>query len=148
MYLLDTNVASVLAPSRQVHASDHVIDWLRARERAIHFSAMTVMEIESGIARLARAGSTRRLAELSTWLSGLVEQFGDRIIAFDREAAKIAGRMDADAVARGRHPGLADIIIAASAVCHGLTVLTRNLRHFESLGIEAFDPFRELPGRR
>jgi predicted nucleic acid-binding protein len=142
---LDTNVASVLAPGRQTQTSEHVINWLEDRDATIHFSAMTVMEIESGIARLARAGSTRRLAELSAWLAGLVEQFGDRIIAFDREAAEIAGRMEADALAKGRHPGLADIIIAASAVRHRFILLTRNLRHFQPLGVEAFDPFERLP---
>ena len=142
MYLLDTNVASVLAPGRQVRGAERVIEWLRAHEPALHFSTMTVMEIESGIARLSRAGATRRRAELSTWLAGLIRQFGDRVISFDREAAVIAGRMEGEALAAGRHPGLADIIIAACATRHGFVVLTRNLRHFLPLGADAIDPFQ------
>jgi len=141
VYLLDTNVASVLAPDRRVRGAEHVIERLRAHEPALHFSAMTVMEIESGIARLSRVGAARRRAQLSTWLTGLIEQFGDRLIAFDREAALIAGRMEAEALTAGRHPGLADIIIAACAASRGLTVLTRNLRHFLPLGVSAIDPF-------
>ena len=108
----------------------------------LHFSTMTVMEIESGIARLSRAGAVRRRAQLSTLLAGLIQQFGDRLISFDREAAVIAGRMEAEALAAGRHPGLADIIIAACAASRGLTVLTRNLRHFRPLGASAIDPFQ------
>lgn len=142
MYLLDTNVASVLAPGRQVGGAERVIAWLRAREPQLHFSAMTVMEIESGIARLQRAGSSRRRDELSEWLDGLVRQFADRVVSFDSETAVIAGRIEAEALMRGRHPGLADIIIAASAARHGFTVLTRNLRHFLPLGVDAVDPFQ------
>ena len=49
--------------------------------------------------------------------------------------------MSEAAIAIGRHPGLADIIIAATARVHGLTVLTRNLKHFIPLGIDCLDPF-------
>src|SRR5882757_7555943 len=101
---------------------------------------MTVMEIKSGIEQLVRAGSTRRQAELSAWLAALVAQFEDRVLSFDREAAMIAGRIEAGALAIGRHPGLADIVIAAIAARHGLIVLTQNLRHFAPLGVGAIDP--------
>lgn len=142
MYLLDTSVASVLAPGRQTRGAEDVIEWLRAREPTLHFSTMTVMEIKSGIERLVRAGSTRRQAELSAWLAGLVEQFKDRVLSFDRQSAMIAGRIEAEALAAGSHPGLADIIIAAIASRHGLIVLTQNLRHFSPLGVGALDPFK------
>ena len=142
MYLLDTSVASVLAPGRQTRGTEDVIEWLRAREPTLHFSTMTVTEINSGIERLGRAGSTRRQAELSAWLAGLVEQFKDRVLSFDRESAMIAGRIEAEALAVGSHPGLADIIIAAIASRHGLIVLTQNLRHFSPLGVGALDPFK------
>jgi predicted nucleic acid-binding protein len=145
VYLLDTSVASALAPGRQTAGAEDVIEWLRAREPTLHFSTMTVMEIRSGIERLVRAGSTRRQAELSAWLVGLVERFKDRVLAFDREAAMIAGRIEGEAYAAGRHPGLPDIIIAATAARHGLIVLTQNLRHFSPLGVGAIDPFRSLP---
>jgi len=102
------------------------------------------MEIESGI-ELRRAGSTGRQRQLSKWLLGLVEQFNDRILSFDREAAMIAGRMEAEALAIGRHPGLADIMIAAIPVRHGLIVLTQNIRHFQPLGVRAVNPFSQLP---
>lgn len=106
---------------------------------------MTVMEIKSGIERLIRAGSTRRQAELSAWLVGLVEQFKDRVLVFDREAAMIAGQIEAEAFARGIHPGLADIVTAATAARHGLILLTQNLRYFSPLGVAALDPFKSLP---
>jgi predicted nucleic acid-binding protein len=55
----------------------------------------------------------------------------------------MAGKLTGDARAAGLAPGFADIAIAATAVHHGLTILTRNLRHFEPLGIAVIDPFRE-----
>lgn len=145
MYLLDTSVASVLAPGRQAQATEAGIAWLKTRELALHLSAMTVMEIRSGIERLIRAGATRRKAELSEWLDGLVKQFADRMLVFDHEVAMIAGRIEGEAVATGRHPGLADIIIAATASRHGLTVLTQNVRHFQPLGVPIINPFQEAP---
>lgn len=79
------------------------------------------------------------------WLVALVDQFKDRVLVFDREAAMIAGRIEGEAFATGTHPGLADIVIAATAARHGLIVLTQNLRHFSPLGVGALDPFKSLP---
>jgi predicted nucleic acid-binding protein len=121
------------------------LEWLEANEPSLRLSAVTIMEIESGIQQLARAGSTRKRPELSAWLAGLLQTFADRVLPFDRHVAVAAGRIEASAIAAGRHPGLADIMIAATAEVHGLTILTRNLRHFEPLGIAASDPFTDSP---
>ena len=145
-YLLDTNVASVLAPGRREKIIDAgVLAWLEGREPSLYLSTMTVMEIETGIQQLARTGSTRRRPELSVWLFGLLQTFGDRVLPFDGEAAMAAGRLEATVLAKGRHPGLADIIIAAIGEVRGLPILTRNLRHFRDLGVSCIDPFKSLP---
>ena len=103
------------------------------------------MEIESGIRQFARRGSTRRLADLSSWLASLLVDFNDRILPFEEQAAMSAGRLEALALEKGRHPGLADVIIAAIGERHRLTILTRNVRHFQPLGVPCLDPFKELP---
>ena len=106
---------------------------------------MTVMEVESGIRQFAETGSTRRLAELSAWLGTLSVDFKERLVPFTEDVAMIAGRLEAAALAKGRYPGLADIIIAATGEAHHMTVLTQNLRHFRPIGVPALNPFRELP---
>lgn len=140
--LLDTNIVSILSPNqRGLEVNQPIISWLRAREPACFLSAITLMEIQSGIEQLILAGSTRQAPELAGWLAGLAEAFGDRILAIDEPVALAAGRLDAMALANGTHPGLADLLIAATAVAHKMPVVTRNLRHFTPLDVDAVDPF-------
>jgi predicted nucleic acid-binding protein len=103
------------------------------------------MEIESGIQQLVLSGSTRRGPELSGWLVGLVETFARRLVPVDATIAMAAGRLEALALAAGRHPGLPDIVIAATGEVKGLTILTQNLRHFSPLKVAAMDPFKTRP---
>jgi hypothetical protein len=103
------------------------------------------MEIESGIRQYARKGSPVRVADLSGWLARVMVDFKDRVLPFDEQAAMKAGRLEALALGKGHHPGLADIIIAAIGDLHGMTVLTRNLRHFRPLEVASLNPFVELP---
>ena len=71
--------------------------------------------------------------------------YGDRVIEFDTPAARIAGAMADRARGRGQAPGFADIVIAATAQRHKLTILSRNVRHFDPLGAIVLDPFVALP---
>ena len=108
-------------------------------------SAVTVAEIEDGIAKLRREGATRKGADLTAWLDTVLHLYGDRIIAFDAATARIAGAMSDRARGFGHAPGLADIIIAATAKHRGLIILSRNIRHLGPLGVAVVDPFVELP---
>lgn len=109
-------------------------------------SAVTVAEIEDGIAKLRREGARRKSADLTAWRDTVLHLYGDRILAFDATTARVAGAMADRARGRGQAPGLADIIVAATAQHHGLTILSRNLRHFGPLGVAVVDPFVSLPG--
>lgn len=71
--------------------------------------------------------------------------YGDQVLPFDVAAARVAGQLGDWAQASGASCGFADIAIAATAASRGLTVLTRNLRHFEPLGVAVVDPFAKLP---
>lgn len=142
-YLVDTNVISAAAPARPVSAN--VIAWMDAQSALLSLSAVSVAEIEDGIAKLRREGATRRSEELTAWLETLLHLYGERILAFDTATARLAGTLSDRARGDGRAPGLADIIIAATAQRHGLTVLTRNLKDFIPLGVAALDPFAGLP---
>jgi predicted nucleic acid-binding protein len=143
MYLVDTNVVSAAAPSRP--ASPALIEWMDAQSASLFLSAVTVAEIEDGIAKLRREGATRKSANLTAWLETVLHLYGKRVLAFDTPTARIAGAMADRARGQGHAPGFADIIIAATAQHHGLTILSRNLRHLEPLGVIAIDPFAKLP---
>ena len=124
-----------------------LVDWILENEDRIYLSAIVVAEIERGIQKLQRSGGERRAALLGNWLDELLKDFADRALPFDVASARRAGVIADAAIAIGRHPGMADVLIAATASVRGLTLLTRNLRHFEPLGVDAVDPFLELPGK-
>jgi predicted nucleic acid-binding protein len=144
MYLVDTNVISAGAPSKMSAAAD-LVEWMDGHSAGLYLSAVTLTEIVDGIAKVRREGATRKAADLTAWLEALVHLYGDRILAFDVAAARIAGTLSDLARSRGASPGFADIVIAATARSHKLTILTRNTRHFEPLGVPTVNPFDRLP---
>lgn len=82
---------------------------------------------------------------MAQWLEAVLHLYEDRILAFDTPTARIAGQLSDRARGQGHSPGFADIMIAATARQHSLTVLSRNARHFLPLGVPVHDPFDELP---
>jgi toxin FitB len=143
LYLIDTNVISAGAPSR--HAPPALIAWIDGHSASLFVSAVTAAEIEDGIARLWREGATRNGEDLAAWLEVLLHLYGDRVLPFDTATARLAGTLSDRARGQGQAPGFADIAIAATALHHGLTILSRNLKHFEPLGVHVLDPFATLP---
>lgn len=141
-FLIDTDVISATSPLR--YASD-VQHWLEARSDRLFLSAVTISELERGIAKLYRTDKHRKAEALSDWLDALLRLYARRILPFDTAVAQLAGRLADQAVGAGHDPGFADVAIAATAQHHQMTVLTRNLRHFEPLGVIAADPFAALP---
>lgn len=139
-WLLDTDVLSAFAP-RKPALSPEQAGWFRERADALFLSSISAMEIETGIAKLRRAGSIDRAEALRAWFDRILQQYGERVLAFDLAAARTAGVLNEAAQAAGRHPGFADIAIAAIAQAHGLVILSINLRHFRPLGVAAINPF-------
>ncbi|WP_428491248.1 type II toxin-antitoxin system VapC family toxin [Rhodopila sp.] len=143
MYLVDTDVLSAGAPSQLAPAE--LVAWMDAHSALLYLSVVTVAEIEDGIAKLRRGGVTRKSDSLSAWLQAVLHLYSDRILAFDTPTARIAGALSDRARGQGEAPGLGDIIIAATAKHNGLTVLSRNLRHFAPLSVPVINPFATLP---
>jgi predicted nucleic acid-binding protein len=144
VYLVDTNIVSVGSPVWQA-APAALVSWMEANTAGLHLSAVTIAEIEDGIAKLRREKAGRKAARLSAWLEALLHLYGERVLPFGLREVRIAGALSDGARAKGRSPGFADIIIAATASAHGLTLLTRNQRHFEPLGVKTINPFNGLP---
>jgi toxin FitB len=144
MYLVDTNVISAGAPSKAVSAVE-LLKWMDDHSTSLYLSVVTVVEIEDGIAKARRERARRKAADLASWLDTLLHLYGDRVLAFDIAAARIAGELSDHARSEGFAPGFADILIGATARAHQLIVLTQNIRHFGPLGILTINPFQELP---
>jgi predicted nucleic acid-binding protein len=140
-FLLDTNVVSMLSPSR-VEATADFSDWLERidREGRLFLSVVTIHEIEKGITLLEHKSATAKAAVLRVWLAGLISAYDDRIIAVDAAAAALAGRLEAKAISTGHHPGMADASIAGIAAARDLMVVTRNTKHFLPFGVHAVLP--------
>jgi predicted nucleic acid-binding protein len=146
MYLVDTDIVSAGAPSKG-RAAAAVVAWMEDNSADLYMSAVSIAELEAGIAKLRRQGASRRADDLGAWLDTLLHLYEERILAFDVRAARIAGALSDLARSRGHAPGFADLAIAATAELRGFTILTSNARHFEPLGVRFVDPFVRLPPR-
>lgn len=142
MFLVDTNVISALAPSKR-QAIEQLVDWLDQAGAHLFLSVITAAEIRSGIAKAEREGATTKAQLLKEWWQSIEYLYAQKLLPFDLNCAHAAGQIIDDA--RAHQPGFEDIAIAATAKVHGLTVLTRNMRHFEPLGVRSIDPFVALP---
>ena len=132
MFLLDTNVVSAL---RRRERNPEVVRWVQAQRTSdLYMSVVTVGEIERGIGQQERRNPAFA-RELALWLERILAWYNDRILAVDAATARRWGRLSATL----GHDG-ADLLIAATALEHGLAVVTRNVRHFEPSGVATVDP--------
>lgn len=137
MILLDTNVLSAV---RKPGRHPQVRAWLGAqREQDLFLSAITVGELERGL-ELQKRRDALSASELEIWIRDRIGAFFDRIIPFGHEEARVWGLLSA----RTGNPGT-DNQIAATALVHGATLATRNVRHFLPTGVPVVDPFDEGP---
>lgn len=143
MYLLDTNIVSLLDSRRQALVPG-LVPWLRRNGAHLFLSVITLTELEAGILKLRREAKAERAAEFETLREAIQRDFGDRILCLDAPVAVTVAHL-AEA-ARPQVIELADLIVAATAKVHGLAVMTRNTRHFEPTGLDVVDPTLGLPG--
>ena len=101
----------------------------------LHLSVVTIGEVEKGIAKQQRSNPAFA-QRLGQWLDLVLHRYAGRILPVDIAVARQWGRL------AHLHSGLgADLLIAATGAEHGLTVVTRNLRHFQATGVAVLDPF-------
>lgn len=142
MYLLDTNVLSML-DGRHREFARPLIGWMRRNTGVLHLSVITVIELETGVLKIERQGASERSIKLRLFVDAMLHVFAGRLLVVDLETAHTAARLGERALPT--QSGAADLLIAATATVHGLTVLTRNIRHFRPTGVACLDPFDRLP---
>ena len=138
MILLDTNVLSELMRAKP---APEVVAWIDAQPTSqLYISAITVAEILYGIARMADGKRKQSLLALATLMFD--EDFAGRILSFDADAAIHYAGLAAESEAKGTVVDMADCQIAAIAVLHDAQVATRNVRHFDYLGVAIVNPWQ------
>lgn len=135
MYLLDTNVVSELRRSEKANAG--VRDWAQAMPAAqFYLSVITVLEIDHGVLQVERRDA-RQGEVLRAWLEKiLLPHFEDRILAIDTAVARRCAQLHVP----DRRPDR-DALIAATALVHGLTVVTRNVADFQPMNVPLANPW-------
>ncbi|NWJ27486.1 type II toxin-antitoxin system VapC family toxin [Rhizobium sp. RM] len=137
-YLLDTNVVSELRKVGDGKADLNVTTWLSAQDsRDLYISAITILELERGILGIQRR-DIEQGSRLRTWMDRRVRpEFAERIISIDEAIATRCAHLH---IPDRRNE--ADALIAASAIVHGLVVVTRNIQDFQGTGVVLVDPWR------
>jgi len=132
VYLLDTNVVSELRRPRPHGA---ILAWLRAVSDAdIHLSAVTIGELQAGI-EMTREQDPAKAAEIEAWLEQVAQTYN--VLPMDAGIFRAWARL----MHRRPHDFIEDAMIAATAIVHDLTVVTRNARDFDRLGVRTLNPF-------
>lgn len=137
MYLLDTNVVSELRKARSNKSNKNVTAWAKdVSPSSLFLSVITILELETGILLVERRDPSQG-AVLRTWLNAhVLPVFSERILHIDVAVAQRCAKLHIPNPRSDR-----DAIIAATALVHGMTVVTRNVSDFEQTGVEILNPW-------
>jgi predicted nucleic acid-binding protein len=134
-WLLDTCVVSELS---RMQPHENVVDWLRTNGPHCRLSTVTLGELVYGAHRLPPGARRDRL---QSWVEELARQYAQRLLDTDRRVWMRFGQLKAAVEGRGRPRDDFDLLIAATALVHDLSVATRNRAHFDDIGVRLVDPW-------
>jgi toxin FitB len=142
-WLLDTNVVSEGVRERP---SPKVMSWIAAKKSAeTAISIVTLAELRDGASSARDAAKRRQLTE---WIeTEVVSSFGDRMLSLTTEILIDWIRLARRLRGKGRMREAADLLIAATARVHDLTLVSRNARHFAGTGVVVYDPWNDVTHR-
>jgi predicted nucleic acid-binding protein len=132
-YLLDTNALS--EPARKAPAREVMAFMTSIRDEEAFVSVMTLGELRKGVANKRKTDS-RRAAQIDAWINTLEARFAGRILPVDREIASLWGELSAS-----KPRPIVDTLLAATAIVHNLTLVTRNLADFADTGAALVNPW-------
>lgn len=137
MYLLDTNVISELRKAKTEKCDANVIAWAtKVNSSSLFISAVSVLELETGVLQIERKDKAQGQL-LRHWLEEQVyPTFENRTLPIDAVVAKCCAQLNVPDKRSDR-----DALIAATAIVHGMTVVTRNIADFKNTGVKLLNPF-------
>ena len=135
MFLLDTNVVSEVRKGRR--SDPNVSNWYAGViESQLFISSLTIGEIRKGIELARRRRDVDQAEALEAWLQTVIQRFSGRILTVDTEEADTWGQISAI-----RPVPVVDGLLAATAMAHDMTLVTRNVSDVKGLGVRVLDPF-------
>ena len=135
MFLLDTNIISEVRKGQRSDPS--VSNWYAGvSESQLFISSLTIGEIRKGIELARRRRDVDQAEALETWLQAVIQRFSGRILTVDTEEADTWGQISAI-----RPVPVVDGLLAATAMAHDMTLVTRNVSDVKGLGVRVLDPF-------
>lgn len=138
MYLIDTNVISEARKGRQSNRGVRAFfRQVVEDEIPIYISVITIGELRRGIEKIRHRQDVEQADELERWFNRLLADYGDNILGFDLEAAQVWGILRVP-----HHENALDKQIAATALVHDLTIVTRNVRDYKDCGARLLNPFQ------
>ncbi len=137
MYLIDTDVISELRKDTRVNSNVlRFFENADENDHALYLSVITIGELRRGVEIIRYRKDIMQAKRLETWLKTILTEYQEYILEFGHEEAQVWGRL------RVPHPENAlDKQIAAIALTHDLTIVTRNIDHFSKLGVSVINPF-------
>jgi predicted nucleic acid-binding protein len=137
MYLLDTNVISEIR--KGLKGNNKVISWAKSvSTSSLYLSVITILELELGIL-LKERNDPSQGGVLRSWLnSHVIPAFSERILPIDRAVAQYCAKLHVPNPRSER-----DALIAATALVHGMTIVTRNTQDFRAIRVELYNPWEE-----
>lgn len=137
MFILDTNVVSELRKAKAGKADNNVTAWaMSVMPASLFLSSITILELELGVLLIERRDPEQG-AILRNWMDGhVLPAFAGRVLAVDTAVAQCCARLHVPDPRADR-----DAIIAATAIVHGMTVVTRNVADFSLINVQVFNPW-------
>jgi len=137
MYLVDTDVISEIRKGENANAGVRAFfESARRDDVDLYLSVVSIGELRQGVERIRHRGDSEQAALMDRWLRQVTRTYADGILSFDEETAHVWGRLR---VPNPENP--LDKQIAATALIHDLTVVTRNIEHFAPTGVRLKNPF-------
>ncbi len=137
MFLLDTNVVSEIRKGQR--ADSDVFNWYAGIDEShLFISSLTIGEIRKGIELARRRGNLEQAQGLEAWLQTVILGFSGRVLTVDAKVADTWGQLSAV-----RPVSVVDGLLAATAMVHNMTLVTRNVSDVEGLGASVLNPFSE-----
>ena len=137
MYLVDTNVLSEIR--KKSNANTGVKQFFKTcikNDKSLYVSVVTIGELRRGVELIRHRGDTKQTNQLEKWLNVILDEYEDNILEIDQEIAQLWGKLRSP-----HHEHALDKQIAATALIHGLTVVTRNEKDFIRTGVNVLNPF-------
>ena len=137
MYLIDTNVLSELRKGAKADPGvRQFFEGIHEDQTPMYLSVVTIGELRRGVEKIRYRGDKVQAQKLESWLSLVCSEHSDSILSFDEEMSQVWGRLRVP-----HHENSLDKQIAATALIHDLTVVTRNVADFEGTGVRLINPF-------